>query len=436
MCAGRHSVKVRRDEWILPAGIPFAELKGRDLEECVYWLLDAMGARDLEWRIGGTGGGAADGGRDIEATFYVPGPDGEMEPQRWWVECKGRKGTVEAAEVQSAVNNSTAQDDLSYLLIVTNTQFSNPTRDWVKRWQGTHPRPRVKLWDQGSLERQLTQHPDVVLRLFSSALSPTGLLRALQQRFWDRFEYMPVKALHTLWSERHAITFDPLERAALVANELAHGSITARPWAALADPSEIVETLALAFQNLGYLVVIADRAGVDQKPIMAMLAHLIIAALRRFNAQLVASVLNECMIKNGQRLPDQVVDILLLPVLGRVAGELQDICVSDCTRIYTSEPSTLAAGDDSIASYWRRFDPAGNSSDDENRGQLRLESHDGECKVGFPVDRDYSCPLFSLEATTSNLAEFLAVMERISDFRFTEAQDRYAEEDEGRQARK
>lgn len=49
-------------EWMFPASIPFTELKGNDLEACVYWLLDAMGAKDLEWRIGGTGGGAADGG--------------------------------------------------------------------------------------------------------------------------------------------------------------------------------------------------------------------------------------------------------------------------------------------------------------------------------------------------------------------------------------
>jgi hypothetical protein len=51
--------------WLLPAEIPFADLKARDLEECVYWLLDAMGAKDLEWRLGGAGGGAADGGRDL-----------------------------------------------------------------------------------------------------------------------------------------------------------------------------------------------------------------------------------------------------------------------------------------------------------------------------------------------------------------------------------
>ena len=66
-------------EWVLPAAIPFADLKGRDLEECVDWLLDAMGAKDLEWRTGGSGGGAADGGRDLEAHFYTPTADSELE---------------------------------------------------------------------------------------------------------------------------------------------------------------------------------------------------------------------------------------------------------------------------------------------------------------------------------------------------------------------
>jgi hypothetical protein len=82
------------DEWVLPTAIPFADLKAKDLEECVYWLFDAMGAKDLEWRTGGSSGGASDGGRDLEARFYTPSADSEIESQLWWIECKGRKGTV------------------------------------------------------------------------------------------------------------------------------------------------------------------------------------------------------------------------------------------------------------------------------------------------------------------------------------------------------
>jgi hypothetical protein len=82
------------EEWVLPSSIPFDQLKSKDLEECVYWLLDAIGGRNLEWRTGGTGQGASDGGRDLEATFYAPGADADMVGQLWWIECKGRKGTV------------------------------------------------------------------------------------------------------------------------------------------------------------------------------------------------------------------------------------------------------------------------------------------------------------------------------------------------------
>ena len=104
-------------QWVLPASIPFADLKRRDLEECIYWLFDAMGAKDLEWRTGGSGDGAPDGGRDLEATFYTPGADEEIESKSWWIECKGRTGTVEAAEIKSTVVNAEAKGGLDYIVI-------------------------------------------------------------------------------------------------------------------------------------------------------------------------------------------------------------------------------------------------------------------------------------------------------------------------------
>ncbi len=237
-------------EWVLPTEIPFANLKARDLEECVYWLLDGMGARDLEWRTGGSGAGAADGGRDLDAVFYVSSPDGELEPQRWWIECKGRAGTLEADAVKSAANNSLARSDLACLVVVTNTTFSNPTRDWVKTWQETHPRPRIKLWDQASLERMLSRQPGVVLRLFGEGLSPAGRLEAVRERFWNKLEYTPVGTLKSLWAVRGELAIGPLERVALVANELAHGDLARRPWAAQADHEALYRTLAIAIVNI------------------------------------------------------------------------------------------------------------------------------------------------------------------------------------------
>jgi hypothetical protein len=80
----------------LPSEIPWQNLRGKDLEEALYWLFDAMGAQNLEWRIGGASEGASDGGRDLEFTFAIPSPDGEIRTERWWVEVKGRKRTVES----------------------------------------------------------------------------------------------------------------------------------------------------------------------------------------------------------------------------------------------------------------------------------------------------------------------------------------------------
>src|SRR5216683_5447637 len=84
-------------------------------------------------------------------------------------------------------------------VIATNTQFSNPTRDWVKGWQPRHVRPTVKLWDHAQLERLLSRHPDVVLRLFSEALSLQGRFQAMESRFWNKLEFVTLKTLAELW---------------------------------------------------------------------------------------------------------------------------------------------------------------------------------------------------------------------------------------------
>jgi hypothetical protein len=36
------------NELVIPSNIPWDNLKAKDLEECLYWLLDEMGAEDLE----------------------------------------------------------------------------------------------------------------------------------------------------------------------------------------------------------------------------------------------------------------------------------------------------------------------------------------------------------------------------------------------------
>ena len=41
------------ERFFIPTEVPWQDLKGKDLEELLYWLFDSMGAKDLEWRVGG-----------------------------------------------------------------------------------------------------------------------------------------------------------------------------------------------------------------------------------------------------------------------------------------------------------------------------------------------------------------------------------------------
>lgn len=415
-------------EWILPAAIPFEDLKAKGLEECVYWLLDAMGAKDLEWRVGGTGGGAPDGGRDLEAHLYSPDEDGEISEQRWWVECKGRTGTVEKSEVQEAVNNALAYDGLDRLVIATNTQFSNPTIDWVKEWQKKFAKPTVYLWDKAHLERYLSRHPEVVLRLFSEALSIDGRLQALESRFWNKLEFVTARTLSDLWKEREDLSVTHMGLFALIANEFANGEISERAWGASFDAESVIETLSLGLQNVPYLMLRSAKAGTDQTILYRAFGYLIFAALDALPADDVASIIDQSLTRGGEiDFPDDVHEYLLMPIIDQLLSEMQDVCSEDCRRMSRGMRRALTKDNDEIANYWLRFEPR-DLKQDEDRRYLLIESYRDPCAVGFNVDEDNGCPLFAFEPTTKNTSELLTIIKRVAAFRKAEAAEKRSKE--------
>lgn len=423
-------------EWIIPASIPFADLKGKDLEECLYWLLDAMGAKDLEWRTGGSGGGASDGGRDLEAHFYTPTADHEMEPQVWWVECKGRSGTVDASEVKNAVVNTQGRGDLDYVVVATNTQFSNPTRDWVKEWQKKNARPKIKLWDSGHLERLLSRHPDVVLRLFSEALSLDGQFRALESRFWNKLEFVSSPTLAKLWKAREEAEFTSLGLFALIANEFANGSITHRPWGAVLDTLSLVEVLHMSLVNVPYLMMRASRAGVDQTPLIRAFAYLILCAIDKLPAENVAELVSSSITRGEpEKFPENVQAYLLMPIADQLLSEIQDICSANCTRIVALNRRALTDDKDEIEEYWQRFETVETGDPAEPTRHVRIEAYNEPCKVGFPVDKDHGCPLFQIEPSVQNFGELLAIIKRVAAYRKAQAMEKREADAAKRQAR-
>lgn len=411
-------------EWVLPASIPFADLKAKDLEECLYWLFDAMGAKDLEWRTGGGGGGAADGGRDLEAHFYTPSADSEIEPQAWWVECKGRSGTVEADEVKNAIVNAQANGDLDYVVLATNTQFSNPTRDWVKAWQAANPRPKIKLWDSAHLERLLSRHPDVVLRLFSEALSLQGRFQAMEVRFWNKLEFVSPKTLSDLWRSRWEIEPTTLGLFAVISNEFANGDVTHRPWAATFDIKSLLEVLQIGLVNAPYLVMRALRAGVDVTPITRAYVYLILCAIDVSSPTTVADLITDSITRGHKNMPNDLREYFLMPIMDQLLSELQDVCSSDCRRIVTLDRQTLTEDKDEVDNYWLRLEPDGVDEDEAPRRVFRIESNDSPCVVGYQVNKDNGCPLFGIEATGDNVQDVLTIIKRVAAFRKGQAAEK------------
>lgn len=266
-------------ELIVPERIPWSDLTGKDLEECVFWLLDEIGAKDLEWRVGGVNQGGTDEGRDLECVFYMAGPDSELLRQKWCVETKGRKRTVEPAAVKNAVLNVQNTQEVDVLLIVTNSQFSNPTRDWIKEWMKAHQRPTIRLWDNNDLERLVSRHPGAVVRLFADALSTQGKLEYTKSQFWNHARHCGEATLRTFWLERRALTWDVDLLMAVVVSEMANGDISIRPWAAGQDVEIIRATFSHGLANCVPFIIRAEKAGFSQNAYIDAMAYLLLFIL-------------------------------------------------------------------------------------------------------------------------------------------------------------
>ena len=400
--------------WLLPTQVPFAELKGRALEECLFWLLDGMGAREIEWRVGGSGSGAADGGRDIEARFLMPNADGEVVSRRWWIECKGRSATLEKDAVMAACNNVVADSSVDYLVVATNTTFSNPTRDWVKQWQERFPVPKVLLWDRASLERMLAHQPATVLRLFEGGLSSAGYLEAIRERFWNLLEYSSIERIKRIWSERDALEIGPMERFALIANEFAHGRIDERPWAAACDPTATLEVYQVGIFNLLYLYARMVKTAVDEGPIVRTLAYLTLATLRDFPSEQISKLLRSALANDDEEpLPEKALEFLLMPILDSLHGDLQLVCSSDCERFSRDDSRKHWAERDSLQSYWSRFSKRGTPQLKSKDNYHRLEFTTAPCRIGFALGSEASCPLYQVQAALENLDGFLDVIAQV-----------------------
>jgi len=377
-----------------------------------------MGAKDLVWRIGGTGDGAADRGRDIEATFHAATPDGGLESQRWWIEARGRKGTVEAAGVKTAV---LSRGDVDVLVIATNTQFSNNTRDWIEDWQRNHPRPRVRLWDRNTLERMLLEHPSVAARLFEKALSNQARLDVLRTRFWNSGVFASGEELARFWNLRTELDFGYDDVVSLLACEHANGDTHTRPWLSCFAQDEILNLLRFAIANYLPLYVRAEDRGTPTGPITEALASLFITSLLTYSTRdVIGAALRPA---RKEFFPEEGVNILLQPVMETIAYNMGLACAADCERVTADSVGSNGRNDPST--YWDRFLPTRNAEMNiTSSGLLIVKDGKKPCKIGFPLSTAVYCPLFRDHGRRS-LREYVEVFKAVSDFRIAQRRPKH-----------
>jgi hypothetical protein len=379
-------------ELIIPSKIPWDQIQGKDLEELLYWLLDEMGAKDLEWRIGGTGGGAADQGRDLEAFFYMQSPDGEIIRQKWWIECKGRSKTVEAQAVKEAVITAAGINEIDVILIATNAQFSNPTRDWIKQWLDTKPRPVVRLWDRNDLEKLVCKHPSVISRLYGDCLSLQGKLEVIRSQFWNHAYYPGTSVLVQLWKGRAELQWNNMSLIAVIAGEAANGNVARRPWPLILSNKDLCDLLALSIVNAMPFAYRASRAGITSEHYVKAVAYTVLVAIDRLGARIVSTIINNCW---ADDYPKEIRRFTVTPILRRLHEELFDICTTNCRRVMT-DPCTLDK--EAIEDYWHRLrliEPQ-DETDKETKESLIIEALNSPCKIGFDLDKKRHCPIWKL----------------------------------------
>jgi len=409
---------------ILPSEIPWQDLTGKDLEECLYWLMHGLGGRDLEWRLGGTGGGAADGGRDLEVHFFSPGPDGEIGRQKWWIEAKGRSSTIKPSVVKDSVLNAAGRSDLDIVIIATNSVFSNPIRDWLSTWQASHPRPVVRLWDRHHLERLLCEHPEVVIRLFARALSPQGKLEAVRSRFWNYTAYAGAPILDELWQKRRELDWSEMALLAVTISECANGDITTHPWPMTGSDTSKLTLFADALANIFSFCSRADDVGMSQGPYLNGAAYLLLACLQVHDLPaIVEAIHNACSDRDHYEHVQEIMRHAMAPVISTLSAQLRDVCTHDCQRV-TMDPILLT--DAQIDTYWQRLIlPSTLDGSADDHGQVIIEKGDKPCNVGLPLSRANWCPITHARYNeeTINIDEALKLLQTIVRARCSKISD-------------
>lgn len=127
-------------------------------EHITYDVLVSAGLRNAVWRTPG-----ADGGRDIEGDFPATDLSGALHLQRWYIECKRHAATLDWPTVYGKIAYA-ANQDADFLLLVTTAHLSPQCKSEISAHEASRRTPRIRAWDATSIERAVSQFPQVLIK--------------------------------------------------------------------------------------------------------------------------------------------------------------------------------------------------------------------------------------------------------------------------------
>ena len=390
----------------LQEGLDFSEITPVDFENLIFHLIDEMGFSNIQWRKGGDGNSATDGGRDLEATFWSVQPAVSKE-EKYWFEVKFRSGQLEKSQVQGTILNASGNTKKDNVVIVTNKTISNPTLDWVNDFQKDHKSPVVTVWQGHDLEVLLRKNPRTLARFLPSSLAFSGRCKVIESRFSNLMLLPSGSELDELWEKRNQYYENSYLTLAACIAEAAFGDVTKNTWGMELEGERLLSACATGMINVYPFIFKCSSLNRDQTPLIIGLSYLIQCLLIRYGAETTSVVLfePEQLFDLEYELPGELKANRYEPIFNTIFHDLAVNCSAKyCPKMHHASP-------DENVDYFQRYIESGKQKENDGR-YLVFNSNKEECKIGLVAREDF-CPLGT---TDEELPKSLDILKQKLEF--------------------
>lgn len=146
-----------------------SQLSPTQFENFVYDCLRASGMANLVWRTPGS-----DGGRDIEGQVTTTDLVGVEKTEKWYIECKRVKNSIDWPTVWKKLSYADNQDTDVFLL-ATNSNPSPHCEEEISTWNSSNRRPAIRVWRGYSFEEIVATKPQIrIIHGLETSDAPIG----------------------------------------------------------------------------------------------------------------------------------------------------------------------------------------------------------------------------------------------------------------------